>query len=294
MQAAPGAACSEPQASGVTMQAALRAARSEPQASGVTSMDAYLVEVFSSVQGEGPELGTSTLFVRFAECDLRCAWCDTPQSWRRGPRCRLELERGSARFEERDNPLPIGALVAACERLELERHRWVSLTGGEPLLQPEAALETARALRGRGPRIWLESHGLEAGALARLLPLVESVSMDWKLASDVRRASEGKRGPVAPYHEAHETFLAVARAAPLVVVKIVVTTASEDAEIDEAVMRVARTHPAACLVLQPVTPFAAVKERPTAARMLALERRASERLADVRVIPQTHKLLGAL
>lgn len=257
-------------------------------------MEAYLVEVFSSVQGEGPELGTSTLFVRFAECDLRCAWCDTPQSWRRGQRCRLELERGTGRFEERENPVPLAALVAACERLGLARHRWVSLTGGEPLLQPEALLATTRALRGRGPRLWLETHGLEAQALAPALPLLDCVSMDWKLASDVRRASDAKRGPVAPYHDAHEAFLALARAAPLVVVKIVVTDASEDAEIDEAVTRVARTHPAACLVLQPVTPFAAVKERPSAARMLALERRASERLADVRVIPQTHKILGAL
>jgi organic radical activating enzyme len=257
-------------------------------------MPAHLVELFSSVQGEGPELGTSTLFVRFAECDLRCAWCDTPGSWRRSPRCRLELEPGTGRFEERDNPVPLDALVAACERLGLARHRWASLTGGEPLLQPEALLETARALRGRGPRIWLETHGLEAKALAQVLPLVDCVSMDWKLASDVRRANDAKRGPVAPFHEAHEAFLTVARAAPLVVVKIVVTAASEDVEIDEAVTRVARTHLGACLVLQPVTPFAAVKERPSAARMLALERRAAERLADVRVIPQTHKILGAL
>jgi organic radical activating enzyme len=259
-----------------------------------TSVAAHLVEVFSSVQGEGPELGTTTLFVRFAECDLRCAWCDTPHSWRRGPRCRLELEPGSARFEERESPVPIDVLVAACERLGLARHRWLSLTGGEPLLQPEAVRETAGALRGRGPRLWLETHGLEAKALGAVLPLLDAVSMDWKLASDVRRASDAKRGPVTPFHEAHEAFLAVARAAPLVVVKIVVTPASEDAEIDEAVARVARTHPGACLVLQPVTPFAAVKERPSAARLLALARRAAERLADVRVIPQAHKLLGAL
>jgi hypothetical protein len=79
-----------------------------------------------------------------------------------------------------------------------------------------------------------------------------------------------------------------------VIVKIVVTPASEDAEIDEALARVARTHPGACLVLQPVTPFASVKERPTAARLLALERRAARQLRDVRVIPQTHPLLGAL
>jgi organic radical activating enzyme len=253
-----------------------------------------LVEVFSSVQGEGPEVGTSTLFVRFAECDLRCAWCDTPHSWRRGPRARLELEPGSGRFEERDNPVALEALVAAAERLGLARHRWLSFTGGEPLLQPDALREALAALGGRGPRVWLETHGLLADALAPLVTRIDCVSMDWKLASDVRRASDPKRGAVAPFHDAHEAFLAVARAAPRVVVKVVVTPASEDAEIDEAVARVARTHPAACLVLQPVTPFAAVEERPSAARMLALERRASERLADVRVIPQTHKQIGVL
>jgi 7-carboxy-7-deazaguanine synthase len=257
-------------------------------------VSAHLVEVFSSVQGEGPELGTSTLFVRFAECDLRCAWCDTPHSWRRGPRARLELEPGSGRFEERDNPVPLATLLAGVERLGLARHRWLSFTGGEPLLQPDALREALGALRGRGPRIWLETHGLLADALAKLAPQIDCVSMDWKLASDVRRASEPKRGPAAPFHDAHEAFLAAARAAPQVVVKLVVTPASEDAEIDEALARVARTHPEACLVLQPVTPFASVKERPSAARMLALERRASERLADVRVIPQAHKLIGVL
>jgi organic radical activating enzyme len=256
--------------------------------------EVHLVEVFSSVQGEGPEVGTSTLFVRFAECDLRCAWCDTPQSWRRAKRCRLELAAGSARFEERDNPVSIEDLVAACERLELARHRWLSITGGEPLLQPEGVEATLRALRGRGPGLWLETHGLEAEALARVLPLVDCVSMDWKLASDVRRASDPKGGAAQPFHAAHEAFLTVARTAPRVIVKIVVTPASEDAEIDEALARVARTHPGACLVLQPVTPFASVKERPSAARLLALERRAARQLRDVRVIPQTHPLLGAL
>jgi len=255
---------------------------------------AHLVEVFSSVQGEGPEVGTSTLFVRFAECDLRCSWCDTPQSWLRRARCRLELERGSCRFEVRENPLPLADLIAAAERLELARHRWVSLTGGEPLLQPEALVELARALRGRGPGLWLETHGLHAAALGPVLPLLDCVSMDWKLASDVRRESDAKGAPVAPFHDAHEAFLAVARAAPRVVVKLVITPASEDAELDEALERITRTHPDACVLLQPVTPFGQVKQRPSAARLLALERRFSRRLADVRVIPQLHPVLGAL
>jgi 7-carboxy-7-deazaguanine synthase len=257
-------------------------------------VDTHLVEVFSSVQGEGPELGTSTLFVRFAECDLRCSWCDTPQSWQRGACCRIEQERGSARFEERANPLSLAALVAEAERLELSSHRWLSLTGGEPLLQPEALREVVRALCGRGPGIWLETHGLHAAALAQVLPFVDCVSMDWKLTSDVRRVSEPKQAQAESFHAAHEAFLATAAPAARVVVKLVVTPASQDAELDEAFERIARTHKSACVVLQPVTPFAKVKERPSAARLLALERRASCLLPDVRVIPQLHPLLGAL
>jgi organic radical activating enzyme len=253
-----------------------------------------LIEVFSSVQGEGPEVGTSTLFVRFGECDLRCQWCDTPHSWRRAARCRFALARGSAKFEERENPVPLAALLAAAERLELSRHRWVSLTGGEPLLQPEAVATAAEALSRHGPGVWLETHGLHAEALRAVLPQLEVVAMDWKLASDVRRASDPKRGAVADFHEAHEAFLAVARAAPRVHVKLVVTPASRDEEIEEAVRRIARTHPSATLVLQPVTPKGSVKQRPSAERLLALERLAARFLADVRVIPQVHPLLGAL
>lgn len=78
--------------------------------------------------------------------------------------------------------------------------------------------------------------------------------MDWKLASDVRRASDPARGPVEPFHEAHERFLEVARRAPRTVVKVVVTGTSGDEEIDEVARRVARTHPGATLLLQPVTP----------------------------------------
>ena len=246
------------------------------------------------MQGEGPHVGELTLFVRFGECDLRCLWCDSAHTWRPAELCRVETAPGSAEFHELRNPVSLEAALAACEGLDLAQHRFVSLTGGEPLLQAAAAGALARTLRARGPRILLETHGLLADALPLVLPHVDVVSMDWKLASDVRRAADPKRGAVAPFHEAHERFLARAAAAPEVVVKIVVTLASTDAEVDEAVERVARTHPRAVLVLQPVTPCGGVREAPPAARLLALARRAGKRLHDVRVIPQTHKLLGAL
>jgi pyruvate-formate lyase-activating enzyme len=182
---------------------------------------------------------------------------------------------------------------AAAERLELDRHRFVSLTGGEPLLQPEAVAELARAWDGRRPRILLETHGLAEVALARVVDLVDVVSMDWKLASDVRRAADSGRGPRSDFHAVHQAFLRRSLRSAQTVVKIVVTRTSQDEEIEEAVRCIAAVSPEVSLVLQPVTPFGPVRERPEAKRLLRLAALAEEHLADVRVIPQTHPIYGA-
>jgi len=265
-----------------------------PGNAAARAVEANVVEVFSSIQGEGPWIGTSTLFVRLGRCDLRCGWCDSPGTWLPAGEARLEQERGSGRFASRANPLPVGEVVAACEALALPAHRFVSLTGGEPLLQPEAVGALARALGGRGPRIFLETHGLAEPALARVVHAVDVVSMDWKLASDVRRESDPRGARPADFHDAHERFLRTAHGAAEVAVKIVVTPASEDAELDAALERIAGVDPGIPVTLQPVTPFGRVRERPSAARMLALEARFARRLRDVRVVPQTHPIWGAL
>jgi 7-carboxy-7-deazaguanine synthase len=256
--------------------------------------DANLVEIFSSVQGEGPYVGASTLFVRFGECDLRCRWCDSPHTWRAAVRCRLETRRGSAEFREIANPVTQADVVAAAEALELSAHRFVSLTGGEPLLQPDAVASLARALRGRGPRIYLETHGLATAALDRVVDDVDVVSMDWKLASDVRRADDPTRGPVRDFHAEHAAFLARARRSAEVFVKVVVTPASSDAELDRVARGIAAVDPKVPLIVQPVTPKGGVKERPGAARLLQLVARLERELADVRLIPQTHPIYGVL
>jgi 7-carboxy-7-deazaguanine synthase len=253
-----------------------------------------LVEIFSSIQGEGTYVGVTTLFVRLGGCDLRCGWCDSPHTWKPAPECRIEVGRGSGVFETRANPVSVEDVIAAAESLDLAAHQFASLTGGEPLLQPEAAGAIARALRARGPRILLETHGLATDGLESAIADVDVVSMDWKLSSDVRRASDPKRGAVEPFHGEHEKFLAIARRAPELIVKLVITPTSLDDEIDEAVSRVEANAPEATLILQPVTPFGAVREAPSAERLLALCTRISSRLANVRVIPQTHKIYGAL
>jgi 7-carboxy-7-deazaguanine synthase len=187
----------------------------------------------------------------------------------------------------------VAAVVAACEALELAAHRFVAITGGEPLLQPGVVRTLAEALGGRGPRIFLETHGLAEQALARVIDTIDVVSMDWKLASDVRRESDPRHGAIEPFHASHERFLRTARAGAEVTVKLVVTPASEDAEIDEAAARIAGIDRSIPVILQPVTPAGTVRERPRAERMLELQARLARTLDDVRVIPQTHPIWGA-
>jgi 7-carboxy-7-deazaguanine synthase len=265
---------------------------------------ANLVEIFSSFQGEGPHVGQSTIFVRFGGCDLRCTWCDSPHTWKPSARCRLADPVHGAR--EVENPVSIEQIAAAADALGAPRHRFVSLTGGEPLLQPEAVLATARALRAQasrsepkaseahraGPRILLETHGLARDALARVVEAIDVVSMDWKLASEVRRADAAHAAPRESFHAAHAEFLRVALRAPEVYVKVVVTPATRDEELDAVARHLAEVDPGVTLVLQPVTPRGPVKQAPSGAQLLAWQARLEASLRDVRVIPQTHPGLG--
>ena len=96
-------------------------------------------ELFHSIQGEGGLAGTPSVFVRTSGCNLRCWFCDTPYtSW--------EPER--TRVDWRD---VLGRVLAIdC--------RHVVLTGGEPLLQPQAVPFTT-ALREAGRHVTVETAG---------------------------------------------------------------------------------------------------------------------------------------
>src|SRR3954471_14837577 len=85
-------------------------------------------EIYISLQGESTFAGLPCIFVRLTACNLRCSYCDTAYAFTEGKKMLLQdvvqdVLRQAAPFSA--NP--------QSGRLPL-----IELTGGEPLLQPNA------------------------------------------------------------------------------------------------------------------------------------------------------------
>lgn len=123
-------------------------------------------EIFLTLQGEGAQAGRRAVFCRFAGCNLWtgreadrakaiCKFCDTDFVGTDGT--------GGGKFAD---AAALAAAVAGCWG-EGTDHRYVVLTGGEPMLQVDAAL--IDALHAEGFAIAIESNGT--------LPVPRSI--DW-------------------------------------------------------------------------------------------------------------------
>ncbi len=223
---------------------------------------ARVVEVFSSLQGEGAYVGERQIFVRLGGCNLHCDYCDEPDT--------IAIPSGTVWSAER--------VKKAIVFLKTQRpHRSISWTGGEPLLHPAFLKPMMAWARARGLRNYLETNGTLPNALRAVASLCDVVAMDVKLPSATGRET----------WRAHREFLAAAPRGTFV--KVVLTARSTEAEW-RRVLALMRTAPRRVpLVLQPATPgFGADAISP--ARCLSFETRARRVLRDVRVVPQWHHL----
>ena len=96
-----------------------------------------ITEIFYSLQGETRTAGLPTVFVRLTGCPLRCQYCDTAYAFSGGE---------------------IVSLDAILERVAGYKPRYICVTGGEPLAQPNC-IPLLERLCDAGYQVSLETSG---------------------------------------------------------------------------------------------------------------------------------------
>jgi len=241
--------------------------------------EGWLHEIFRSVQGEGIYTGVMQVFVRLSGCGFSCSYCDTTAARERAGSCACRMPGGNIELEN-----PIGPEAAATLTLSLAAMpgtHSISVTGGEPLEQPEFLKEFLVLARRGGLPIYLETNGLDTGGLESVLPLVDIISLDIKLPSLC-----GGDNIFPAYMET----LKVAVEKHLFC-KIVITGEADSEEFGEAVALIADVDTGIPLVIQPATPIGA-STSPDPQTILEMASVAARLLEDVRIIPQCHLMLG--
>lgn len=208
-----------------------------------------VAETFFSINGEGPRAGELAVFVRFQGCNLHCSYCDT--QWANLPDCPT-AER---------SPEEIAREILA------SGIRNVTLTGGEPLLQPE--MPRLLALLARQPALQVE---IETNGAVDLTPFCGPdrpvFTMDYKLPSSLWEGAMKTKNFALLFPEDTVKFVCGSRA-----------DLDRAAELIQAHQLCRRCH----VYLSPV--FGAIDPAEMVDYMLA------HRLNDVRLQLQMHKFI---
>ncbi|EKE03868.1 MAG: radical SAM protein [uncultured bacterium] len=253
----------------------------------MTSNETNVIEIFSSIQGEGPYIGYRQLFIRFALCNLSCAYCDTkfnPQDY-----CKIEECPGSESFKEIKNPVTVEQLIHEINRLTYFHHHSLSLTGGEPLLNWEFLNQFLSEYQETGLddtlKIYLETNGTLPEELEKVVDKIDIVSMDFKL--------ESSNGKPAPWDKHREFIRIIQKNNKEVFVKIVLTSKVSPDEVEQTADLILELDKKIPVILQPVD--SKDKELiPEPVKLLEVQEALLRKLPDVRIIPQIHKYLSLL
>ena len=238
----------------------------------------YLSEIFVSFQGEGSHVGKRHLFVRLSGCHLRCRYCDTPGSLERGRTYKVY----DAQTREHTNPIDAQDLRRLLEEWVVAKTpvEAIAITGGEPLLQAEFLVSVLGPTKIEVP-VLLETSGTLPKKLAPVLPFIDIVSMDIKPPSNTGEPA---------FWEEHQAFLRMSASKDLYV-KVLVDEATDAAEIEQSVSMVIANAPDAPIFLQPIMSNTG-KPLVSAELLDDLYCLMRAQSSQVRVLPQTHRLLG--
>jgi len=226
---------------------------------------ATILEIFFSIQGEGPYAGERQIFIRFAGCNLDCLFCDVSRETY--PQIQtfdaMGLARKISELTEEFGP---------CHSL--------SLTGGEPLLQVDFLKEFLP--RVKNFKVYLETNGTLPEKFREIFSWIDYVSLDFKLPS-----STGLEN----LWEQHRLFLELARSKNTFV-KIVITGQTRQEDFKKAIAIIKDIDKNIPLVLQPVTAVDGFLDVASNQKLMRFQAQALKQLKKVTIIPQLHKMMG--
>jgi 7-carboxy-7-deazaguanine synthase len=237
----------------------------------------YIDEVFVSLQGEGILVGTPTVFVRFGGCSVGCLHCDTPRA--RDRTSQFIIDTGTPKAIA--NPVNESTLFAELKP-PLNKYKHLAITGGEPLEQPAFLHLLLERIQDVECEVLLESSGYHPGELAEVIDYVDIVSVDLKLPSFT-----GK-----PFNaDLNLRFLEKAKEKTAYCKIIVMKNTNQD-EIKEAGQFIAGTAPELPLILQPAFEESGPPTSQQISYLMEMAAYLSNRIKDVRVLPQLHRYMG--
>lgn len=122
------------------------------------SIDMPVIEIFGpTIQGEGPEAGRKTMFLRTAGCDYSCSWCDSAFTWDGSGKSMIRMMQAEQ-------------IIAELEALD-PHFDYLVISGGNPLLLGDGMQQLITQLRSsRALTIGIETQG--------------SIWKDWLLLTD--------------------------------------------------------------------------------------------------------------
>ena len=122
-----------------------------------------VVEIFSSINGEGTRAGQLAVFVRMQGCNLNCTYCDTKWANEADAKCHWTST------EE---------ILELLRSMEIKN---VTITGGEPLLQEEIGELLEAMAKEENLRVEIETNGSVPLQPFAEIPNGPSFTMDYKL-----------------------------------------------------------------------------------------------------------------
>lgn len=219
-------------------------------------------EIFGpTIQGEGALIGQPTVFVRTGGCDYRCSWCDT-------------LYAVESRYRKDWTPMSADDVFARVEALSGGKPLMITLSGGNPAIQPmQALLDLGHA---KGYQFCMETQG--------------SIAQEWFKDIDVLTLSP--KPPSSGMKTDWSAFDACLHAAKgeKTVLKVVIFDADDYDYAREAAAR----YPALACYIQPGNhnPEGTFDEAGVMKRMRWLiETTTNDNWYDVTVLPQLHTLV---